>query len=347
MRTAFSRRWAACAALVLVAGSAGPLLAAGRVQLEIVAEKHTGLTSSQQWMRALGEAGVDNVRIRQARPTDRAGIQIGGTERDPLYVVTATLGARNALVLPGGRYELRDAARLARWLQDLAEKGPADKRPKKSVFGLLPQQFEQVRANLARPVTISTKGMGRAEALRAIARGLGVPIELDPLADQALQGDKTADELSGLSSGTAIACVLRPAGYAMVPRAGAGGRVAYAVVRARPGMEIWPIGWAPEKPARETLPALYEFLSANIQGVSASTALDELAKRLKVPYLLDHNALARHGIDPDKIPVTLPKGRTFYSKILSRVLFQAGLKSELRTDEAGKPFLWITSIKPI
>jgi hypothetical protein len=347
MRITFRHSPAALAALMLIAGSAGPLLAAGRVQLEIVADRHAALTASQEWIRALGAAGVQNIRIRQARPTDTVGIQVGGTEKEPVYVVTAALTARNELALPGGRYQRRDAARLARWLQDLAENGPPENRPKKSAFGLLAKQFQQVRADLARPVAFSTKDMDRAEVLRTIARRLHAPIELPPEADRALRGDKVAEELAGLSSGTAIACVLRPMGYSMVPRAGAGGQVAYAVLRARPGMEIWPIGWAPEKPRREVLPALYEFLNVNGQGVTAATALEEIAKRLKVPYLVDHNALVRHGIDPAKVQVSLPQGRTFYSKLLQRVLFQAKLKSELRTDEAGKPFLWITSIKPL
>ena len=34
-----------------------------------------------------------------------------------------------------------------------------------------------------------------------------------------------------------------------------------------------------------------------------------------------------------------------YSLILQRILSQAKLKKELRTDESGKPFLWITTIK--
>ena len=53
--------------------------------------------------------------------------------------------------------------------------------------------------------------------------------------------------------------------------------------------------------------------------------------------LIDHNALARHGIDPAKAMVTLPRSRTTYSLALRKLLFQAGLKFELRCDEAGIP----------
>ena len=85
----------------------------------------------------------------------------------------------------------------------------------------------------------------------------------------------------------------------MMPRE-VGGRLEHAVVKARPGLEIWPVGWEPEKSRRDVLPALFEFHNVNVQGVSAAVALEAIGKRLKVPVLLDHNALARHGIEPDK-----------------------------------------------
>jgi hypothetical protein len=66
-----------------------------------------------------------------------------------------------------------------------------------------------------------------------------------------------------------------------------------------------------------------------------------------VPVLVDHNALARHGVDPSKVTVSHPPSRTTYSQVLPKILFQARLKSEVRVDEAGKPFLWVSTIKPI
>ena len=62
--------------------------------------------------------------------------------------------------------------------------------------------------------------------------------------------------------------------------------------------------------------------------------ITEIAKRMKVPYLLDHNALARHGIDPAKVRVSLPPGRTFYAKVLERVLFQAASSRKVRLSAA-------------
>ena len=50
-------------------------------------------------------------------------------------------------------------------------------------------------------------------------------------------------------------------------------------------------------------------------------------------------------IDPTTAAVSLPETTTYYDRILDRLLFQAKLKYQLRTDEAGKPFLWITAIR--
>jgi purine nucleoside phosphorylase len=112
-------------------------------------------------------------------------------------------------------------------------------------------------------------------------------------------------------------------------------------------LEVWPVGWEPEQPVPKVLPAMYELHNINVENVSATTALGAIAGRLKVPVLVDHSALARHGIEPDKVMVSHPQSRTTYSTALGRILFQAELKSELRVDEADKPLLWVTTVKPM
>jgi hypothetical protein len=187
--------------------------------------------------------------------------------------------------------------------------------------------------------------MTRRQAIEKIGRQLMLPLQIDQRQLQAMdEDDKLTDELLGVSSGTALAYILRPRGLSLVPRQ-SGGRAVYTVVEAQANEKVWPVGWPPEKPRREVMPALFEFLTVNIQGVSVAQALDAVAKRMKVPVLVDHNALARHQIDPAKVPASLPRSRTTYSLILRKVLFQARLKSELRVDESGDPLLWVTTIK--
>ena len=125
----------------------------------------------------------------------------------------------------------------------------------------------------------------------------------------------------------------------------ADGAISYLVVEGRKGLEVWPVGWELKKPAATVLPALYELQNINVQNVPVSRAVEAIGKRAKTPILLDHNALERQGIEPEKTNVSMPRMRTSYSVALRRLLFKARLKHEIRCDEAGTPLIWITPVK--
>jgi hypothetical protein len=333
-------------ALAAVAGSAS---ATGTVQLELVGDMHGSAMLFQEWSQVLGKAGIQNVRFRTAEEVGQPGIENQGTAQDPVYVVTGIVRSRTELLLPGGQFRTSDAGRLKRWLEDLAEHGPskgktADKE-EKTAFDLRPAQLASIREDLATPVDFATHGATCRQVVEKIAERLKWPLKLDGEAAGALADHKLDESLDGLSCGTALAYALRSAGYGLAPHA-TGDQLGYAVVEVRGTVEVWPVGWPAEKPGQQGLPALFEFLNVNVQNVPASRALDAIAKRLKTPVLIDHRALARYGIDPDKTMVSLPRSRTTYSLALRKLLGKAGLKFEVRYDEAGRPLLWITSLKP-
>ena len=67
---------------------------------------------------------------------------------------------------------------------------------------------------------------------------------------------------------------------------------------------------------------------------------------MEVPLLFDERVLAVRSIDPAKIEVSFPRGKTYIRRAVDRVLSQARLAGELRVDEAEKPFYWITQFGP-
>ena len=139
-------------------------------------------------------------------------------------------------------------AGLARWLDDLAEHGPPNRREAKSAFGLTAKQPERVHDDLARPVGFSTAGMTPGAVLEKIAQRLSLPVELS--GDLPANGDdKIAEDLSGLSCGTALACMLRPAGYCLTPRQTGRGLV-YAVAK-----RGWTRRYGPSAGRRKSRPA--------------------------------------------------------------------------------------------
>jgi hypothetical protein len=154
-----------------------------------------------------------------------------------------------------------------------------------------------------------------------------------------------ADALQGLSAGTVMAAVLRPLGLVLVPRKEAGGDIKLWITDVRTARASWPVGWPPETTPIETAPKLFNNLNVEIEDTPVSLALEAISGRIEMPVLYDHNSLARQRIDPSEAKVSLPAERTYYQRIINRMLNQVQLNGELRVDEAGTPFLWISTIR--
>jgi hypothetical protein len=139
-----------------------------------------------------------------------------------------------------------------------------------------------------------------------------------------------------------VAAVARSAGAVLVPKASRSG-TELVLVPAAVGSDSWPIGWPPEvKDESKVVPKLFDFTRVDIDGVPASRAMDAIADYIQVPMLFDYNNMVQHRVDLKK-PVKVAAGQSYYRRILDRVLFQVGLKADVRIDDAGKPFLWITT----
>ena len=147
--------------LITLAALPVPAWAKGTVQLELVGDAQGSAMLFQEWGQTLGQAGIRNVRIRNAQETDKLGIETQGTADSPVYVVTGMIVSRDELLLPGGRFRRSETVRLAQWLKDLAERGPTAGKEEKAAFGLSAAQFQKVRIDLATPVGSTTQGMSR------------------------------------------------------------------------------------------------------------------------------------------------------------------------------------------
>jgi hypothetical protein len=333
--------------------------AGGTVELNLVGDSKASALAFQDWVQALGKAGIRNVRIRSGSEDDKPSIETQGTADSPVYVVTGIITSRNEILVPGARFGRGDISRLATWLKDLAENGPAAGRAVKSPSGLAAADFTKVRQDLAPSVGFDTLDMTPQQAVEKIAGRLKFPLKLDDRVARALGNEKLADDLSSLSRGTALACILRPAGYCLMPRT-SGGETSYLVVKSDgktadlkldsidlASLTSWPAGWGSTKSDRDSVPGLYEFYNVNVKNTPAATVLEAIGKRVKIPIVYDRKALAQQKIDPTKTLVTLKNTRTFYASALRRLLFQARLKCEVRYDDSGSPFLWVTTGKRV
>src|SRR5262249_7158866 len=154
---------------------------------------------------------------------------------------------------------------------------------------------------LAAPVGFATKGMRPEKAIEQIRAGLTLPLQIDPTISQALAGDDPVrDELEGVSLGTALAAIARPAGAVLLPKVN-GNRLELALVAPQGGAEGWPIGWQPEMVDQSKIvPKLFDFTHVEIDGVPASKAIDAIADYVKTPFVFDYNNMAQNRIDLKK-----------------------------------------------
>lgn len=336
---------------LVVAGFAAvaePTVARGaaRVEMEVALEPGFVSTELQAWHELLSAVGVDSLRLGgSANAARKLGVENVGSADAPSYRVYAVITARRELVLPHARFSRSDRGKLAQWIAELKNGGPPRKPGEKAPpFGLSAEQLDAVAQDLAKPVDFSTAGVPLRTVLIELGKRTSGPIVAEPSVAQQLGGaEKVPGELQGLACGTVAAAVLRREGWVFVPRLTAERKVEYYVTRSNLATDVWPIGWPPEKPLAEIVPEMFTLRNVEISDTPASQLMQVVAERLKLPMLFDEQALVARKLDPSKAMVKIPLAKLGYEAVLNHTMFQAGLKHEVRLDDAGKPFLWVTA----
>ncbi len=331
--------------------------AAPPIELELATERGVQITAPHEWLQLLASIGVEKVRIRGARPGDAPAATNRGSADRPRYHVAGILTRRDQLRLPGGTFSRGDRNRLKDYFARLAADGAEALTAPRGMFGLTEKEIEAVFADLAQPFDFPTKAQPPRAITDRLQTKFALRFAIDPEAERALYtAPPVTDELKGLTAGTGLAIMLRRDGLALRPEKSRGQPIVFhigladAEPLAQPtigktgdnDVKQWPIGWDSPRTPGELAPSLMEFLNAEIDGYTLEETLAAVAGRIKIPLYLDHASLAANDIKPAKIQVRLARTRTFYKRVIDRVLAQARLGSELRVDEAGRPFLWIT-----
>lgn len=347
-RTLVSRLAVLCGCWFMPVAALG---AEARVEMELAMPATFPVLGQQQWYRVLSELGVDALQIRKAAAGDKAEVKTAGSKAAPVYRVVGMLTATGQLNVPGGRFSSRDRGRLAEWLGKLKSEGPAALTGGggPTPFGLSATQFAAVNADLSTTVVDSTNGLTPADLLGKFTTTLKHPLAFDRGTRQRLAASPAiAEELQGLATGTALAYVVRREGLGLLPHLNGAKHVEYSIVKPAEKQATWPVGWPLEdRKPKDVIPKLFEMLNAEIDDIPLTEAIDVIAERLSVRVLYDHYAMARLGIDLAKLQAKFPAKKTWYGKIIDRILHQSGLTGEWRLDDAGKPLLWVTTLKPV
>ncbi|HEX5035164.1 MAG TPA: hypothetical protein VFW62_11855 [bacterium] len=319
--------------------------AEGRVDLELVTVGAFPFEQTRDWSMMLQKLGLEGVRIHSGTEDDAPEVVTEGSEKAPIYKVKGVLTPSGNLILPGGKFKLSDRAALSRWLDKLKHGGEEGLTAVPGAFGLVPKQLATVHAALSEPLTFSTAGGKPKDLVDKLKERLVLEISLESGADSSLaSAEPFPDDLIGVSTGTALAAILRPSGLVFLPVKGKGNALALKITDSRSVEKSWPIGWPSSKGKVQYAPDLFKTLNVEIADTPLEESLAAIQKRVKIPFLMDQNSLARQRVDL-KAKISLPKANLSYSRILDKLLSQVKCKAEMRLDEGDKPFLWITTLK--
>ncbi|MDA0282843.1 MAG: hypothetical protein O3B13_14180 [Planctomycetota bacterium] len=315
------------------------------VSCELLMATRVPPLAAQRWGEIFRRAGA-SVRIRQALGNDRA--EITETTRGSLRQVKAVglLDKDGSIIFENRRFQESHGAALAEWIRELKTYGAQGSDEGKPGYGLSREQFAQVFRTLAAKVLRDPAGLDLPLAIERLDLPAVLPLRMTPAAQQLLQGAglrRPAPEgLSGLSRGTVLAILLNNAGLGFRPGRTPEGSLELRVDPLSKQNASWPIGWPLEKPPITSMPKLVEFIPVELDNVPLTDVILAISAKTEIPILTDHRRISEGNIPLDKLKVSQDYRKMTWSGLLDRVTFP-DLMRELLQDEAGTPFVWITT----
>ena len=325
---------------IILMSSTSAVRATLPIELEVAIDSGSSLTAPQEWTGILGKMGLARVRLRGIRASDQPVITPLQVGKSTHFQVLAILSSRDELILPEHRFRTQDRRKLQTYFEQLPAEAQHRALPR-GRFDLTEDQIRDLLTELSQPVSFSTKDETGSNVLRRLEETLSVPIVRSPQSTILLT-EPWANELRGVSTGTALAIGLRQQGLVLRPEQPRGETLRLTVEIYDRERDAWPVGWKPERSVRLVAPQMFKQITLEARDITFSEVLSQLQPQLKVPVLQDHWILTQRKIAPEQVPIKMARRKTYLKGALDRLASQARLATELRVDEQGEPFIWIT-----
>ena len=312
---------------------------AATVELNVVAGPRAPFDGIQKWALELGKLRSVQVRAGGRTSATRPEIKRSGQT----ITITGIVDAGNRLALPGKSFTIRQRAEIQRWIdsQKNAKSGTASGNDR---FGLTSEDLKLAHNRLKATYDTSTKDKPISDVVKSAARASGMSIRFSGNARSRIASAKVQTEWKGFTAGTVIAAALRPLELVMVPRA-AGGELELVIASDKAVEEGWPVGWKSKLKRSELVPKYFDAAPIEIQNTPIADVAKAIGARLATPMQYDRALFALVELDPAKKKVSLKDDRATYYNVVRKTMFKAGIKEEIRVDERGKPFFWLSPRK--
>jgi hypothetical protein len=292
------------------------------------------------WAEALRRAGAVSVRESSRMEPATPVVRTEGKER---YRLTA-------LVLPDGNLQIADvvvAAGDAPTLRALLKKVEAEGQfafvARASDWQLPAPLWAELRRELEQRADWQFEETPLQDILSNVDERLKASVRIDPESWPLVQKRRVTVSLTSVSLGTALAQLLGSVGLAFEPKWTAAGELELWIRPLAKLRKPWPVGWPLKDFPSNAVPRLFDRVTIPVQRVSLVQLATSVAQHAQVPVLFDPSVFHAHR-SPEEVELDVGAERPRALAVaVKEALDKAGLKFEVRVDEAGQPFLLITA----
>ncbi len=308
------------------------------IDVELIADPVVPKAVVLNWTRLLRRAGAASVRQVGRVPADAAAVEPLGKDRllvRAMLLRSGSLRIGNSVIRPGDRRGLEQL------LSRIRAEGPLAFAPKTEHWDLPEPMFVHVFRALAGPAQFQYEAVPLSELVDDVRARIELPIRVAEGAKKTVAERRVAVELKSVSLGTALAHVLGSAGLGFAPRRTGPSSVTLMIDAASALQRPWPVGWKAAEPPGQLVPRLFERVTIPPRRLPAMQLIASLAVHCRVPFLVDHLALAKQKIDIGEVVVDVGCRNRALALCFKDALRPASLTYRVKVDEAGKPLVVI------
>ncbi len=302
---------------------------------------------SQEWGRAFQELGY-SVKFRAPRAGEAPRVEDLDGDDFLATRVVAAMAADGSIRIGKQKFDIESTKLLTQALDEIQRhgaKGPPDSNP---TWGLTDEQFQEVTHLLGVPVENPVELQSSILAVESVGRPASMRLKftaaarLQAVAQRPESAPETI-ELQGFTKGSAIAIILAQYGLGFRPRYVAPGQYDLEIDLGNESSNLWPIGWKPVQSFSEILPAYFRAIPLDVEDVEVSALVGAISEKIEVSHFSSAYALSAKGLNMNTLKYTRKDDRISPARLLTAVGDKLELGFDVRVDEAGKLFLWVTT----
>lgn len=324
------------------------------LQIEIMAQPNVGQrVQVQRWAEVFQKTGR-SATFRQGKQGERTRVEETKYGNRKGVLLVGIMNRDGTITLMGQTLRTSDPDQLDAILTILEQHGAGGPPNKSPTWGLDTDEFKAVLQLLAARVDSPIDFRSSVAAIESLSLSKEFTVRFTEAAaarrvlPAAQMGDLQPNCI-GISKGTALAVTLAQFGLGFRPKSNPAGGYVIEVDVGDEADNMYPVGWKNTQPIFNVLPAIGKTLEVDLLPETPLDGIIALiADKLAVPHFYSAHQLLSDAKDISKMTYNRKPDKLAVNRlmnILSSANAIAADVKNLRTDEAGSIFLWVTTEK--